>query len=155
MRKDADSYRLKAAAADLIVRVGGQKRAGEIVGVSQQMMSNVAQRDSGAMLTIAGKLALERECGTPLLTQVEADLLGYRLEPIGPRPVSAVGTPFSAHAAVMLEVADLARTFANSVADGVYSRADALICDKALDDLKQQIEAFQRVNAATLAGEAE
>ena len=43
MRKhDANFYRVKAAMADLIDRAGGQKRSGEIVGLSQQMMSCAA-----------------------------------------------------------------------------------------------------------------
>ena len=154
MRKDAHSYRLKAAAADLIVRVGGQKRAGEIVGVSQQMMSNVAQRDSGAMLTIAGKLALERECGTPLLTQVEADLLGYQLVPITERPV-VPGNPYSAQAALVVEVGELLNNFGQRVRDGDFSRADAASIDRDLADIIRKAEAFRLLIAAQLAGEAE
>ena len=155
MRKfDANFYRIKAAMADLIDRAGGQKRAGEIVGLSQQMMSNVAQRDSSHVLSIAGKLALERECGAPVVTQVEAEWLGFRLEPMVPPTAGPDGTPFEAHAVVMAEVADLCRSFSRSVADGKYSRTDALTVDRDLMELGQSIERFRRVNATTLAGEA-
>lgn len=150
--KDATFYRLKAGADDLVTRCGGQKRSGAILGVSQQQMSKICSRDDGNMLSIRAKLMLEQDCGVPLLTSAEADLLGYRLEPVAPLAMrSNDGTPFTAHSQVMVEVADLARTFARAVEDGVYSGVDALHCGKAISDLKHAIEAFERVNAATLA----
>ncbi len=153
--RDAPFYRLKAGAADLVSRCGGQARAGEIIGVSQQQISRICQRDDGAMFSIRAKLDLEKECGAPILSGVEADLLGFRLERTAPRALeAALGTPFSAHAQVMIEAADVARVFAHAVDDGVYSATDAVNCGKALSDLKQSIEAFERINAKIQAGSA-
>lgn len=155
MRKfDPEFFRVKAAIADLIERCGGQKRAGEIVGVSQQQMSRIAHREDGAMLTLAGKLALERDCGEPLVTSVEVELLGYRLERAGAAPAGTDGCPLSAHAAVLREVADLCRAFAEAVADGQYSRTDSVTVDRQLSELVREIERFRRVNAAAMAGGA-
>lgn len=151
MRKfDAEFYRLKAAIADLIEHCGGQSRAGEIVGLSQQMMSRVALRGDAAMLSLTAKLRLERECGEPLVTAVEAELLGHRLERVGgvePAP----GTHFDAHAAVMREVADLCRAFADAAQDGRYSPTDSVTVDRELAELVREIERFRRVNAAAQA----
>lgn len=151
--KDAEFFRLKAATVDLIDRCGGQARAGKLVGVVQQQMSRVCTRDDAAMLRPVQKLALEQECGEPVVTRVEAEILGYRLERDGPRPTTAPdGTPFDAHAAVLAEVADLALCFSHSVRDGVYSSADSVMVGRALADLRREIERFERVNAATQAG---
>lgn len=150
--RDAHFYRIKAAMADLIDRAGGQKRSGEIVGLSQQMMSRVCLRDDATMLSGDAKLRLEMECGAPIVTAVEAQILGHRLEPLERRPGAPEGTPYDAHAAVMIEMADLARAFAESVRDGKYSRTDAATVDKALAELIEQAERFRRINAAEQAG---
>lgn len=152
--RDASFFRLKAAMADLIERCGGQRRAGEIVGLSQQMMSRVCQRDDGAMLSLEAKLGLERECGEPIVSRIEAELLGCRLEPIEQPAFAPGASPFDAHAQVMTEVGDLCRSFAVSVADGKYSRTDAATVDRDLTELARSIERFRRVNAATMAGAA-
>lgn len=153
MRKfDADFYRLKAAMADLVSRCGGQKRAAELVGLAQSMISYVCQRDNPAMLSLAAKLTLERECGVPVVTQIEAELLGHRLERDGPLVLPASEGPFDAHAAVMIEVGDLCRTFSQAVGDGKYSRTDALTVGNDLAELRRAIERFERVNARTQAG---
>lgn len=151
-KPDADIFRIKAAMADLIERCGGQKRSGGLVSLSQQMMSCICDRKHSAMLSLRAKLLLEMECGAPLVTAVEAELLGYRLEPVAPRTANADGTPYDAHAAVMTEVADLCRSFSVSVADGRYSHTDALTVGRDLAELRRSIERFERVNAATLAG---
>ena len=153
--RDTTHYALKASAADLVDRCGGQKRSGDLLGVTQQQISKLVLREGDGMLSIRQKLVLEADCGEPVMTKVEADLLGYRLERIAPRPVEQVaGSPFSAHAQVMIEAADVARAFAHSVEDGVYSGTDAILCGKALADLKHAIEAFERINATIQAGVA-
>lgn len=152
---DKDFYRLKAAAADLVARCGGGKRSAEITGLSPAMISNVCQRDHSAMLSLSAKLLLELDCGAPLLSAVEADILGHRLERTAPRPPSdEPQSAFAAHAGVMIEAADFARDFALAVADGKYSRADALIVGRAICDVRAKLEAFDRFNAAVLAGGA-
>ncbi|RYE81113.1 MAG: hypothetical protein EOP19_18335, partial [Hyphomicrobiales bacterium] len=60
---DAEFFRIKASHGDLIDRCGGQKRAAGIVGLGQTMMSYVQNRDHGALLTVRGKLLLERDGG--------------------------------------------------------------------------------------------
>lgn len=152
--RDAAFYRLKAATKDLVERCGGQVRVAELIGVSQPMVSRICSRDDAAMLAIQAKLLLERECGKAVLTAVEADIVGYRIERVAP-----LGDPdtcaFGANAAVMQEVADLCRTFHQSVADGVYSGTDAVLVQGRIRELRRQIERFERVNAATLAAEGQ
>jgi len=150
LKDDADFFLIKASHGDLIDRAGGQKRAGGLVGLSQQMMSCVRDRKHAALLSVRSKLILERDCGEPLATRVEADLLGHGLVRLAPLPI-AHDSPFSAHAAVIEGVGDLCQVFSQSVADGVYSRTDAATVDARLSDLVRDIERFRRVNAAALA----
>jgi hypothetical protein len=153
--RDTTHYALKAATADLVDRCGGQKRAGDLLGVTQQQISKLAQREADGMLSIRQKLVLEADCGEPVVTMVEADLLGFRLERTGPAPIEPDGCPLSAHAAVMQEVADVCRAFAQAQADGRYSRTDALTVGRELSELRRTIERFERVNARTMAGGGE
>lgn len=149
----ADFYRLKAAMADLVTRCGGQKRSGELIGLAQSTMSYVCQREHSAVLSGSAKLALERECGEPVVTRVEAEILGFRLEREGPAP-AAEGCIHGAHAAVMIEVADFCRAFGEAWRDRDYSRTDAVLVDHELSDLVRKIEAFRRINAAEMAKRA-
>lgn len=151
--RDTTHYALKGATSDLVDRCGGQKRAGDLIGVTQQQISKLALREGDGMLSIRQKLVLEADCGEPVMTKVEADLLGYRLERIAPRsPETVAGSPFTANAQVMIEAAEVARAFALSVQDGVYSGTDAVVCGKLLSDLRHAIEAFERINATIQAG---
>ena len=149
--RDSTHYALKGATADLVERCGGQKRAGQLLDVTQQQVSKLALREGDGMLSIRQKLVLEADCGEPVMTRVEAELLGYRLERTGPTPIDPAGCPLSAHAAVMLEVADVCRVFALAQADGRYSRTDAVTVGEELSQLRRTIEHFERVNARTMA----
>lgn len=149
--RDAEFLRLKAGAADLVDLCGGQKRAGEIIGVSQQQISKLVEREGNAMFSIRSKLMLEQECGNPVMTRVCAELLGFRLERDGAPPPPPGEGPFAAHAAVLAEVGDLCRSFSQAVSDGKYSCTDAVTVGRELADLRRAIERFERVNAAVLA----
>ena len=151
---DANFFRRKAAMADLIELCGGPTRAAKLLVCSQQLMSRVNQRDDPTVLTSEGKLALERESGQPLLTQIEAEMLGFHLVSIEPRNSSADGTPLDGHAGIMAEVADFCGAFSRAWADRTYSRTDARECGCELRQLREQIERMERINAAIEAGDA-
>lgn len=155
MRKfDADFYRLKASQSDLVARCGGQKRAGEIVGVVQSAISYVVQRDNPAMLSVSAKLKLERECGDPVVTRVCAELQGFRLVGDGEGAVQLPANPYAAVASLSAEYADLMGAFAQRTSDGDFSRADGAALDRDLADLIARAEAFRRFIAAQAAGSA-
>lgn len=155
MRKfDADFYRLKASQADLVARCGGQRRAGEIVGLVQSAISYVVQRDNPAMLSVAAKLKLERECGDPVVTRICAELQGFSLvgetAPAAPLPAN----PYAAVAALSAEYSEVVSEFALRTADGDFSGADGAAIDRHLADIIARAESFRRLIAARAAGSA-
>ncbi|MBA4219955.1 MAG: hypothetical protein C0458_04420 [Methylobacterium sp.] len=152
LRPDAEFHRIKASHSDLIDLCGGQKRAGGLIERGQQMMSCVQNREHGALLTVRGKLVLERDCGKPVATQVEAEMLGYRLERVTAAPGPLPANPFAAVAAISQEYSDLVGSFAQRTADGDFSRADGAALDRDLGDLIARAEAFRKFIAAQMAG---
>lgn len=151
--KDARFYRIKAGFSDLIERCGGQKRAGGLIGVSQQMMSKIEDREDSAMLSLDAKAVLETDCGAPVVTQIEAEMLGYQLVPAEPRLARKDGTPLDGHAGIMAEVADFCAAFSRAWSDRKYSRSDARETGRELRQLREEIERMERINAAIEAGE--
>lgn len=152
--RDAVFLRLKAGVADLVELSGGQKRAGEIIGVSQQTVSKIVNREGRDMLSIRGQLALEADCGNPVLTRVCAELQGYRLErdnaPAGPAPAN----PYVAIADISTEYSEVVQEFALRTADGIFSKADGAALDRRLSDIVEKAEAFRRLIAHQAAGGA-
>lgn len=153
MRREAWFWRVKAAQRDLIERCGGVRRAAEIAGCSHGWIGRCNTPNEDAFLSATQKRALETDAGEPLVTRIEAELLGFRLERASP-PAPAEACAFGANASVMQEVGDLCRVFSQSVSDGRYSRTDALTVGRELAQLRQAIERFERVNATILAGGA-
>lgn len=152
--RDANFYRLKAGAADLVSMCGGQARSGSIVEISQQQVSRIVQRDDGAMFSLRAMLALELECGAPVLTRICAELQGYRLEAEGKpaRPLPA--NPYAAVADISVEFSDVVSEFGLRTADGVFSPADGAAMDRRLADIITKAEDFRRYIAAQAAGSA-
>src|SRR5688572_21361412 len=76
---DAWFHRVKGATRDLIVRCGGVVRAGEIASTSKTEVSRWQTTGTDDIISLPAALALEAECGAPLVTAAMADLHGRRL----------------------------------------------------------------------------
>lgn len=151
---DAEFFRLKAAMKDLVQRCGGQKRAAEIVGLAQSMISYICTRENRAMFSPAAMLLLERECGDPVVTRACAELQGFHLVGDGGASAQLPANPYAAVSSLSTEYADLMGAFALRTADGDFSRADGAALDRDLADLIVRAEAFRRFIAAQAAGSA-
>lgn len=150
--RDAVFLRLKAGAADLVDLCGGQKRAGEIIGVSQQQISKIVNRETRDMLSLRAMLMLEAECGVPVLTRVCAELQSHQLER-GEAPAGAApSNPYVAIADISTEYSEAVQEFALRTADGVFSNADGAALDRRLSDIVEKAEAFRRLIALRAAG---
>lgn len=152
--RDAPFYRMKAGAADLVRMAGGQARSGDIVGVSQQQVSKIVRRDDGAMFSLRAMLALEMDCGEPVLTRICAELQGFRLvrDDVLPGPLPA--NPYVALADLSAEYADAVSEFSRRTTDGVFSPADGAAMDRRLSELIDKAEDFRRYVAKQAAESA-
>lgn len=143
--------RLKAATRDLVKACGGLERAGEVCSLSTSQLSRCQKPGTGDVIGIPQALALEAECGLPLVTTVMAEVHGRRLtDPDGER-IDAVHV-FSRHADVCRAAADAIATGANAQADGELTPAEAELLDRAYGDIERAVGAARMAVAGVRAG---
>lgn len=120
--------RLKAATRDLRDACGGVERAAALCGLSKSQVSRCASPEHPDLLPLAAVLALEADCGLPLVTAAMAGCHGRTLargrdEGDG---VSLAG----AHADVTRAAAGLMGEAADAFEDGAVSPAEAERIDR-------------------------
>lgn len=116
-------FMLKAAVRDLVQRCGGLVRAAVIAGVSKSQLHRYGAADAPDMIDTARALALELDCGLPLVTGILAGAHGRGLtDPSGDNgPKDFLATSFTAAEAVAEADAEHAR----AARDGVISPNEA------------------------------
>lgn len=139
---DAWHFRVKAATRDLVSRCGGVVRAGEQAMVSKTEISRWQSVGDDGIITIPAALALEAECGAPLVTAVMADLQGRRLsdEAVAGEAASCL---FRDYAELMRKFADVSSVMAESQADGVFTGAEAELVDRSARDVDAALDRFR------------
>jgi hypothetical protein len=129
------ALRIKAATRDLVAACGGVAAAGTLCGVAPASVSRWQAIEDAALIPIGAVLALEAECGAPLVTAVMAEINGRRLaddEAGDGRPGKALG----AAAADLARQAGAAMAEATeALADGVVSPAEAAQIDRRLSGM--------------------
>lgn len=145
-------HRIKAATRDLTDLCGGVERSGEIAHVSKTEVSRWRVATEPSVIPIPAALALEKECGVPLVTTVMAELNGRRLS-------DGAGEGGSA-AAVAQQQAEFLRSAAQvmaqgavALADGKVTGAEADIWDRSAAEAQRQLADLRLGLAAAKAGE--
>lgn len=149
---DAEFFRLKAAMKDLVQRCGGQKRAADLVGLAQSMVSYICTRENRAMFSPFAVFLLERECGDPVVTRAAAELQGFDLVGEGASTSRLPPNPYAAIADLSTEYSEVVQEFALRTADGVFSNADGAAMDRRIADIVEKAEAFRLLIAKQAAG---
>lgn len=140
---DAWFFQIKAATRDLVTRCGGVVRSGEIANVSKTEISRWQNSAGEDIISLPAALALEAECGVPLVTAVMADLNGRRLSDEAAAGESAASL-FRDHAELMRKSAEVASTMAEALADGTVTPAEAERVDAAARELDIALDAMRR-----------
>lgn len=140
---DAWFFQIKAATRDLVTRAGGVVRAGEIANVSKTEISRWQNTAGEDIISLPAALALEAECGVPLVTAVMADLNGRRLSDEAAGGESAASL-FRDHAELMRKSAEVASTMAEALADGTVTPAEAERVDAAARDLDIALDQMRK-----------
>jgi prepilin-type processing-associated H-X9-DG protein len=139
---DAWFYRIKAATRDAVTRCGGVIRAGEIARASKTEVSRWQTTGDPAVIPLPAALALEAECGEPLITAVMADLNGRRLAD-GDRDGGSATNIIARHAGVLQSIGEMVASAAAAFADGHVTTAEAEVLDRAASTVARAIDAFR------------
>jgi hypothetical protein len=140
---DAWFFRVKAATRDLVARCGGVVRAGELAMVSKTEISRWQSVGEEGIISITAALALEAECGMPLVTAVMADLHGRRLSD-QTAPGEAASCLFRDYGDLMRQSAEVASTMADALSDGTVTPAEAERVDGAARNLATALDAMRK-----------
>lgn len=127
-------HRIKAATRDLVQLCGGLKRAGEVLGVSEQTVSRYQLPTHPELMPLAAVLILEGECGLSPVTRAMAQVNGRDLAE--PGEGAEAGCLMQRHADVMREVGDLMTTGADVLNDGRVTPAEAERLDREAGDVE-------------------
>jgi hypothetical protein len=130
-------FRIAAATRDLVKACGGLERAAFIAKISTSQLSRCQQADVACnILGIDRAMALEADCGLPLVTSVMADFIGRQVsEPPPAGSSSSSDTVFESHAETVLATAKVIYEGEKARADGQLSPAEAEVLDRAYADL--------------------
>lgn len=120
----ADSWfiAIKQATRDLVRASCGIVAAGEIAHASRSEVSRWQSATDPDIIPLAAVLALEAECGQPLVTGAMARLHGMRLAGDGPASAAAIA---ASHAQIMQHFARLMQDMAHALADGQITPSEA------------------------------
>lgn len=144
---DAWFHRIKSATRDLTDRCGGIERSATIASVSKSEVSRWRVAGEPSIITLPAALALEAECGVPLVTSAMASLGGHRVvsEDEAGGDASAI---VMRHAEVMRAMAEVVATSAAAFADGRVTPAEAEQLDRSAAELLRQLDTWRADIAA-------
>mgnify|MGYP001172754153 CR=1 FL=1 len=144
-------HRLKAAQRDLIQLAGGIERAGEITSYGKSTVGRWNSATDPDLMPLAAIVALEADCGMPLVTAVLADLAGRRLSDPEGRGEAAPKV-FARHAEAMQRAGELMAAGAQAFADGRVTPAEMQMLGTVAGEVQKAIADLQ---AALAHGKAE
>ncbi len=151
---DAWFFRVKAATRDLVSRCGGVIRAGELANTSKSEVSRWQSTTDEGIITIPAVMALEADCGAPLVTAVMADLQARRLSDEAAEGRCAANL-FRDHAELMRHSAEVTAAMAEAMADGTVTPAEAARVDRAARSLDVSVDRVRTSLAGVQAGASE
>lgn len=148
-------HRVKSATRDLVRLCGGVVRAGEVAGVSKSEVSRWQSAADNDVISLPAALALEAECGMPLVTSAMAEVQGRRVS--DPREAEVTGCLIGAYTGVLSGNAELQQAMAHALADGTVTPAEADVIGRnigglegALVQLKQALAGVKADGAVSL-----
>lgn len=133
--------RVKAVTRDLVKYCGGVVRSGELTGRSKSEVSRWQHVETPDIIDLPATLALERECGVPLVTTVMAEMHGRRLtDEASARSAASINAH---HSALLRGQGELSIHMAAALEDGTITPAEAELLDRSASDLENQLRAFR------------
>lgn len=138
--------RIHSAIRELIDEAGGCEAAAKILGLKKSQVGRIRVSPPEAFLNVFQKNRLEQHVGKPIVTAAEASILGHCL--VSEPDAGATGACIHASiSTVMGEATQLAKTYAELVADGI-SPTDASLMENELRDAARAVEHARQACAA-------
>ncbi|MFT0892936.1 hypothetical protein [Pseudochelatococcus sp. G4_1912] len=138
-------HRVKSATRDLVKMAGGVVRAGEIAGVSKSEVSRWQAATDADIISLPAALALEAECGVPMVTTAMAELNGRRLT--DPQTDNVASCLLGAFTGYTRESAELLGSMSQALADGKVTPAEAELISRSIADTEQTLTRLKMVMA--------
>lgn len=143
-------HQIKSATRDLVRLCGGVVRAGELANSSKTEVSRWQTVTAPDLIDIAAAIALEADCGVPLVTTVMAELHGRRLT--DEASAQSASSLLDRHAEVLRKSAETASLMARALEDMTITPAEAEQLDRAAADQETSLRTFRAGLAAVKAG---
>lgn len=138
--------RIHAAMRELIAEAGGCGDAAKPLSLKKAQLGRMHVDPPEAFMNVFQLSKLEAFVGQPIVTQAMAAMMGFDLVAQEEGPVGKTCI-HSSVGAVMGEVADLGKIYAELVTDGL-SPADATLIDRELQQAAKAIEQARQACAA-------
>lgn len=132
----ASHYRLKSAQRDLIDMSGGIQKTADKVSVSKSQIGRCHDMEAPDLLAMNVVLALEHECGVPVVTSVMAQINGRRVSD-GEGSAEDGANVLARHSDAVLQAAELMASGAAAFADGKVTPAEAAQMDRVASQLEK------------------
>lgn len=142
-------HQIKSATRDLVKLCGGVIRAGELANTSKTEVSRWQTATAPDLIDLAAALALEAECGLPLVTTVMAELNGRRLT--DEASAQSASSLLDRHAEVLRKSAETATLMARALEDMTITPAEAEQLDRAAAEQETSLRSFRAGLAAVKA----
>ena len=144
--------RIKAATRDLVRLCGGVKRAGELLGVSEQTVSRYQLPTHAEIIPLAAVLVLEADAGLAPVTRAMAQMNGRDLT-----EADEAGDPTAClmqrHGAVIRETGEVMSRAAEAFSDGQVTPTEAEVLDRQVGDLETAVGRLRTDLARVKAGD--
>ncbi|WP_454919242.1 hypothetical protein [Xanthobacter sediminis] len=141
--------RVKAATRDLVRYCGGVIRAGDITCHSKTEVSRWQVVDHAAVIDLPAAMALEAECGMPLITAVMAEAHGRRLT--DEAAAASAASLNARHSELLRAQGELSIHMAAALEDGTVTPTEADLLDRAAADQEEKLRRFRAGLAAVRA----
>lgn len=142
-RPQSDQFilRVKAVTRDLVKLCGGIVRSGEITNRSKSEVGRWVSVNEPDIIDLSATMALEGECGVPLVTTVMAEMHGRRLtDEASARSAASINAH---HSALLRAQGELSIHMSSALEDGTVTPAEAEILDRSAAELETLLRGFR------------
>lgn len=137
-------FRIKAASLDLVDRCGGIERSAAICGYSKSQVHRWTDRNGADLICLVAIVALEAECGEPLVTRAMAAVAGLET---APKPSSATSV-MGAYVEMSRAAEHVHGEVGEALRDGEITPDERLRLEEAASVLDRATEKFREGLAA-------